>query len=94
MPTPASGQEGTLVSDDWVDRVIEALGLEASAVDEDLILDLARDVAHSVERKAAPVTTFLVGLAAARAGGDRAAVERAASAVRELAGSFGKEGSA
>ena len=94
MPMPASGQEGTLVSDDWVDRVIEALGLEGSVVDEDLVLDLAREVAHAVERKAAPVTTFLVGLAAGRAGGDSGAVVRATSTVRELAGSFGKEGSA
>jgi hypothetical protein len=69
--------------DEWVREVCAALDLEDD-VDADSILDLARDVAHGVERRAAPVTTFLVGLAAGRAGGGRAAEERALAAVRDL----------
>ena len=74
---------------DWVTDVTKALGLDPSAVDEKLILDLARVVAHQVERKAAPVSTFLVGLAAGKRGGDAAAVEGAARVVGDLARSRG-----
>ena len=48
---------------DWIDELCDALEVDAE-VDEGLILDLARDAAHSVERPAAPITTFLVGYAA------------------------------
>lgn len=40
-------------------------------LDVDAVLDLARDVAHGVARPAAPLTAFLVGLAAGRDGGSR-----------------------
>lgn len=52
----------------WADRVIAELELP-DAVDEStlqLILDLARDAAHGVARPAAPLTTYLLGLAVAR----------------------------
>lgn len=49
---------------DWIDELCDALEIDAE-VDEGLILDLARDVAHAVERPAAPLTTFLLGYAAA-----------------------------
>lgn len=48
--------------DDWVAAVTVDLGLEGQ-VDRSLVLDLARDVAHGVARPAAPLTTFLLGLA-------------------------------
>jgi hypothetical protein len=53
---------------DWSKELSLALGVE---VDDDhkTVLDLARDAAHQVERPAAPVTTFLVGYAAALRGG-------------------------
>lgn len=70
--------------EEWVEEARAVLGLE-DEVDVDLILDLARDVAHGVERRAAPVAAFLVGLAAGRAGGGRAAEEEAAAKVRTLA---------
>lgn len=54
--------------DDWITALTRELGLDGS-VDEGLLLDVARDAAHNVARPAAPVTTFLVGLAAGRAGG-------------------------
>lgn len=54
--------------DDWIVEAARALGLEAD-VDTALVLDLAREVAHAVARPAAPVTSYLLGLAVA-AGAD------------------------
>lgn len=48
--------------DGWVAAVSRELGLDAE-IDVHLVLNLARDVAHGVDRPAAPLTTFLVGLA-------------------------------
>lgn len=50
---------------DWTDAVVAALDLPDTP-DVALVLDLAREVAHGVERPAAPVTTYLVGQAVAR----------------------------
>jgi hypothetical protein len=66
--------------DDWVAVVVADLGLQ-TGVDVRHLLDLARDVAHGVERPAAPVTTYLVGMAVA-AGADPVDV---AERVRALA---------
>ncbi len=55
--------------DRWVEQLQEALGLQDLALDVGAILDLARVAAHEVDRPAAPLTTFLVGYAAGRAGG-------------------------
>lgn len=51
---------------DWVSAACAELGIEPQAVDTRLVLDLARDVAHNVERPAAPVTAYLLGVAAGR----------------------------
>lgn len=51
--------------DDWTRRVVEALRLDPD-VDVAGVLDLARDAAHGVARPAAPLTTFLVGVAVGR----------------------------
>jgi NAD(P)H-hydrate repair Nnr-like enzyme with NAD(P)H-hydrate epimerase domain len=64
--------------DAWIEELASALGVDAGALDRDLLLDVARDAAHAVARPAAPLTTFLVGLAAGRNGGDAAAVREAA----------------
>ena len=56
----------------WVAELSTALDLPPDSVDVTLLLDLARDAAHGVARPAAPLTTFLVGLAAGRSGGSRA----------------------
>ena len=69
---------------DWIDELCDELEIELD-VDEALLLDLARDAAHAVERKAAPITTYLVGYAAAQAGGDQDEVERLAGLAAELA---------
>ena len=61
--------EPTMSLDDWVAQLAVALELEPGSVDIPLLLDLARDAAHAIARPAAPLTTFMVGLAAGRAGG-------------------------
>jgi hypothetical protein len=52
--------------DEWVAQAGGALGLEPGIVDGQQILDLARDAAHGVARPAAPLTTYLVGVAVGR----------------------------
>lgn len=69
---------------DWIDELCDALDVEID-LDEALILDLAKDAAHNVERPAAPITTFLLGYAAARSNGDPETVERLAAAASDLA---------
>ena len=59
--------------DDWIITVKDALGL-TEEIDRDLVLDLARDVAHGVARPAAPLTAYLVGLAVAHGADPRDAV--------------------
>lgn len=66
--------------DEWVDKVCGELDIDED-VDIDELLDLARDVAHGVERRAAPIATFLVGLAAGR-GDSVESVEDAVDRVR------------
>ncbi|MFD7226775.1 NTP transferase domain-containing protein [Streptomyces sp. NPDC059881] len=73
------------VLDEWITAVKDELGIELD-VDTGALLDLARDAAHGVARPAAPLTTFLVGYAAAKAGGDSAkAVAEAARKAAALA---------
>jgi hypothetical protein len=67
------------VVDEWLTRVATDLGLDPGHLDRGLVLDLTREVAHGVARPAAPLTAYLVGLAAGRAGGDP---EHVAAAVR------------
>ena len=49
----------------WTPELAAALGLPDD-VPIVALLDLARDAAHGVERPAAPITTYLVGLAVGR----------------------------
>ena len=53
----------------WLDTVSSELGITDVELDNNSIhtlLDLARDSAHEVERLAAPLTAFLVGVAVGR----------------------------
>ncbi|MGW5341532.1 NTP transferase domain-containing protein [Streptomyces sp. HUAS TT3] len=76
------------VLDQWITAAKAELGIDVD-VDTKALLDLARDAAHGVARPAAPLTTFLVGYAAARAeaaGADpAAAVAEASRKAAELA---------
>jgi hypothetical protein len=69
---------------DWIDELCDALDVEVD-VDESLILDVAREAAHNVERPAAPISTFLLGYAAARADADVDELDRLAGAALDLA---------
>jgi len=73
-----------LVLDEWIAAAKTELGIELD-VDTGVLLDLARDAAHGVARPAAPLTTFLVGYAAASAGGGPDAVREAAAKAVALA---------
>jgi hypothetical protein len=53
--------------DEWIDRMAETLTVDPITPGEmGAILKLAREVAHGVERKLAPVSTFLAGVYAGR----------------------------
>ena len=67
---------------DWIDELCDVLDIEVE-VDEAVILD--RDAAHNVERKSAPISTFLLGYAAAGFDGRPEEVERLAGLAAALA---------
>ena len=69
---------------DWVDELCDVLDIEVE-LDESLVLDLARDAAHNVERVAAPITTYLLGYAAGLADAGPDAVEKLAAKATSLA---------
>ncbi|MFE5027695.1 NTP transferase domain-containing protein [Streptomyces sp. NPDC056656] len=81
------------VLDEWISAAKDELGIELD-VDTGVLLDLARDAAHGVARPAAPLTTFLVGYAAANAGGGREAVAEACAKAAALADRWAKEAAA
>lgn len=54
--------------DEWVSALSSALGVDVGDVDIDALLDTAGDAARGVVRPAAPVSLFIVGLAAAKSG--------------------------
>jgi hypothetical protein len=72
---------------DWIDELMDALDVEVE-MDEALILDVARQAAHRVQRPAAPISTFLLGYAAALADGDVEKMEELAGRVLALADSW------
>jgi hypothetical protein len=72
------------VLENWTATVCEALDLDPASLDQALLLDLTKDVAHGVARPAAPLTSFLVGLAAGRAGGSGDDVRTAVATVAAL----------
>jgi hypothetical protein len=52
---------------EWLDELAGALGVEAPTPREIAdVLEVSRDVAHRVERRVTPVSTFLLGLAVQR----------------------------
>ena len=71
--------------DAWAGALREHFDLGADDVPITLILDLARDAATGVARPAAPLSAFVAGLVAGRAGGSPADIEGAAAAISALA---------
>lgn len=75
---------------DWIEAVTSELGISGVEVSDSLmkeILAVARDAAHNVERPAAPLSTYLMGIAVAR-GADPADV---AQRIGELASNWNSE---
>jgi hypothetical protein len=64
---------------EWIDALCAELGI-AAEVDVTSVLDVARDAAHNVERPAAPVSTYLMGIAVAN-GADATAVAAKVAAL-------------
>lgn len=57
--------------EEWVAEVKRLLDLD-DTVEIAAVLDLAKDYAHNVARPAAPLTTYALGVAVGRSGGDPA----------------------
>jgi hypothetical protein len=83
MTQESNSRDGVL--EDWVNDLARTLGIDPELADIPLLLDVARDAAHNVARTAAPVTTFLVGFAAAQRGGTPEAVSDAAKQAQQQA---------
>lgn len=81
-PQDLARARGAAIMQDWIAAVRQELGGGAStgALDVDAVLDVARDVAHNVQRPAAPVTTYLLGLAV----GSGMSLAEAAKKVQDL----------
>jgi len=47
----------------WTEAACAELGIDPAVLDTRTVLDVARDAAHQVARPAAPLTTFLMGVA-------------------------------
>lgn len=89
---PKTGRGGTcqdaaMSLDAWTRELARALDVDLD-IDVPTLLDVARDAAHQVDRPAAPVTTFLVGYAAALRGGGWPAVQDAAAVAQRLAATW------
>ena len=70
----------------WLDRLAQAFELDAPT-DEEIaaVLDAARDVAHGVERRITPVSTFLLGMHVERSvAGGASRKEALASSIAAL----------
>ncbi len=72
---------------DWIDELCDVLDVETE-VDEGLVLDLARTAAHSVQKTAAPITTYLLGVAAGAGDLDPEKIEQMAARAQALAESW------
>jgi hypothetical protein len=79
---------------EWVTAVVRELGIEGALEREgvvDMVLDLTSDVAHGVSRPGAPVTAFLVGVAAGRADDPAVAARNYAQKISRLADDWDRE---
>jgi Domain of unknown function (DUF6457) len=75
--------------EEWTAAVCADLGLgpaPLATADTKVVLDLAREVAHGVDRPAAPVTAYLLGVAVGRG----LTLADASDRVRPLAASWGQ----
>jgi hypothetical protein len=75
----------------WTRALADELGVEPP-VDVRALLDVARVAAHSVDRPAAPLTTYVVGWAAAVHGGTPEALKAAMADATRLAEAWPERG--
>ena len=77
---------------DWLERVRQVLGpspeLALTGLERRLLLDLARIAAHTSERVAAPLSTYLAGIVLAGLSPEERA-ERLAGIVQDLEATIG-----
>jgi len=50
----------------WAEALCTELGLDPAEASQKVVLDLARVVAHTVDRPAAPLTAYFLGMAVGR----------------------------
>lgn len=73
---------------EWVDLVCRELDITdavSPTAMQSRVLDMSRDVAHGVARPAAPLTAYLIGLAAGRNDNPEAAADELTQRVCRLA---------
>lgn len=73
--------------DEWAEVVRLEFGLPGDSMSARVILDMARDVAHGVDRPAAPLTAYLLGLAV----GQGHPLAESAARISELAGGWKRD---
>lgn len=78
--------------DDWAVTVAAELGIPELDLDADMVLDLAAAAANAVVRPAAPLTTFVAGLAAGLSGGSATDITEAIDAATVLCERVGEGG--
>jgi hypothetical protein len=79
---------------EWVNLVCRELNITdavSPAAMQSRVLDLSRDVAHEVARPAAPLTAYLLGLAAGRSSDPEATAEEFAQRLSQLAQRWASE---
>jgi molybdopterin-guanine dinucleotide biosynthesis protein A len=75
---------GSVNLHDWIDELCDVLDIDTE-VDEALVLDLAKVVADNVVRKAAPISTYLLGYAAGLNEANPLEIEKLAAKAQLLA---------
>jgi hypothetical protein len=71
--------------DDWTETLRAELGLDPEETTQKTVLNLARVVAHTVDRPAAPLTAYFLGVAVGRG----APLAETAAKVQQLARAWG-----
>lgn len=74
--------------EEWIELVCRELDITDAVSRADMqprVLDMSRDVAHDVARPAAPLTAYLLGLAAGRSSDPEATADELAQRVSQLA---------
>lgn len=69
----------------WLEEVAAEFGFDAAEVSIELLLNVAAEVAHQVARPAAPLSTFLLGLALGREGEGGQSLEQLSTRLSALA---------